>query len=222
MNIYEFFLIDHYLIKMKIPLNVIGSGGHAKVIIDAANRFRKFTISVFDDDLNKQNKILCGIKIFVPTEHTISGKGVIAIGRNIDRLKISNRFNQIEWTSIIHPWSFVSDNLDIGEGTVIMAGAIIQPGAKIGRHCIINTGACIDHDCVIDDYVHIAPGVALAGGVKVGEGTLIGVGTSIVPNVTVGKWATIGAGSAVISDIPDYSTAVGVPAIIKKINNESI
>jgi acetyltransferase EpsM len=102
-----------------------------------------------------------------------------------------------------------------------MAGVIIQPGSTIGRHCIINTGACIDHDCFIEDFVHIAPKAALAGGVMIGEGTLIGIGSSIVPNVTIGKWSTIGAGAAVICDIPDNCIAVGVPAYVKKIENEA-
>ena len=101
-----------------------------------------------------------------------------------------------------------------------MAGAIVQPGAKIGRHCIINTGACVDHDCIIEDFVHIGPNSALAGGVTVGEGTFVGIGSSVVPYVTIGKWSTIGAGSAVITDIPDNCMAAGVPALIKKILND--
>jgi len=204
---------------------IIGAGGHAKVVIETALINSVEINGILDDFYGSDFTSLMGVslvgKINVLATNNIY-RATIAIGNNRIRKNIASSYQMVKWRSVLHHNTIISSTAYIGEGTVIMAGAIIQAGAKIGRHCIINTGACVDHDCVIDDYVHIAPGVTLAGGVKVGEGTLVGVGTSIVPYVTVGKWATIGAGSAVISDIPDYSTAVGVPAIIKKINNESI
>ena len=202
-------------------LNVLGSGGHSKVMISLIKHATSFEMKLYDDAHSNNQIFNNDLKICGPINEQISGPSIIAIGNNRVRKNINSICFAADWVKLIHANAIIADDVSIGDGTVVMAGAIIQPGAKIGRHCIINTGACIDHDCVIDDYVHIAPGVALAGGVKVGEGTLIGVGSSIVPYVTVGKWATIGAGSAVVSDIPDYSTAVGVPAIIKKINNES-
>jgi acetyltransferase EpsM len=45
-----------------------------------------------------------------------------------------------------------------------------------------------------------------------GEGSMMGVGSSVIPCVKIGSWATIGAGAAVVRDIPDGVTAVGVPA----------
>lgn len=203
-------------------LNILGVGGHSKVVIDIAVNSGVNISGLYDDNQNLYGMEYNGINLSGPIGSIESGNAIIAIGSNKVRKNIDDYHKKLKWKTLIHPSAVIADKVEIAEGTVVMAGAIIQPGAKIGRHCIINTGACIDHDCVIDDYVHIAPGVTLAGGVKVGEGTLIGVGTSIGPYVTVGKWATIGAGSAVVSDIPDYSTAVGVPAIIKKINNESI
>lgn len=207
---------------MNNNLNILGVGGHSKVVIDIALNLGINISGLYDDNQNIYGKEYNGISVLGPLSLIESGNAIIAIGNNKVRQTINDQLTKIKWKTLIHPSAVIADKVEIAEGSVVMAGAIIQPGAKIGRHCIINTGACIDHDCVIDDYVHIAPGVALAGGVKVGEGTLVGVGTSIVPYVIVGKWSTIGAGSAVISDIPDYSTAVGVPAIIKKINNESI
>lgn len=76
----------------------------------------------------------------------------------------------------------------------------------------INTGASIDHDNDIGDFVHIAPNATLCGHVTVGEGTFVGVGANVIPGVTIGKWCIIGA--VVVEDVPDYCTAVGVPAKI--------
>ncbi|MDQ2879214.1 MAG: hypothetical protein M3R41_09090 [Pseudomonadota bacterium] len=48
----------------------------------------------------------------------------------------------------------------------------------------------------------------------VGARTLVGVGAAIAPGVSVGRDCRIGAGAAVIRDIPDTATAVGVPALV--------
>lgn len=105
----------------------------------------------------------------------------------------------------------------MGEGTVVFHHAVIQASAIIGRHCIVNTSSSTDHDCTLEDFVHISPHATLSGNVMVGEGTHIGAGATVIPGITVGKWCVIGAGAVVTEDIPDYATAVGVPARIIKI-----
>ena len=177
-------------------------------------------IYIYDDNVERHDDFLKGIKILGPINELLNGIAICAIGSNIVRRNITIKLTMVQWTTLIHPSSYVSSDVEIGEGTVIMAGAIIQPGAKIGRHCIINTGACVDHDCIIEDFVHIGPNSALAGGVTVGEGTFVGIGSSVVPYVKIGKWSTIGAGSAVVNDIPDNCMAAGVPAVIKKMLND--
>ena len=94
----------------------------------------------------------------------------------------------------------------------IVQRAIIQANTVIGNHVLINTGITIDHDNVIGDFVHIAPGSFLCGHVEVGEGSLRGVGVTVRPGIKVGRWCTVGAGAVVTANLPDYCTAVGVPA----------
>ena len=199
---------------------ILGVGGHSRVVIDIAQNLGLDISGLYDDNPNTYGKEYNGIKVLGPINAIVSGTAVIAIGNNQIRKNIVDQSSPINWKTLIHPFSYISSNVEIGDGTVIMAGAIVQPGAKIGRHCIINTGACVDHDCIIEDFVHIGPNSALAGGVTVGEGTFVGIGSSLVPYVTIGKWSTIGAGSAVITDIPDNCMAAGVPALIKKILND--
>jgi sugar O-acyltransferase (sialic acid O-acetyltransferase NeuD family) len=201
-------------------LNVLGSGGHSKVIINLIQHATSFEVKLYDDAHSNNQIIKNGLKICGPINDQISGPSIIAIGNNRVRRKIHSICFTADWVKLIHDNAIIADEVSIGEGTVIMAGAIIQPGTKIGRHCIINTGACIDHDCVVEDFCHIGPNAALAGGVNVGEGSFVGIGSSVIPYITIGKWSTIGAGSAVIQDIPDNSIAAGVPAVIKKIINE--
>ena len=138
---------------------------------------------------------------------------IITIGDNTTRKKnvlASNR----KYGLVIHPSSIISKRAELGEGTVVMAGACINTSVVIGKHCIVNTNATIDHNCILGDYVHVAPSAALAGDIVVGEGSLIGIGAVVKPGIKIGKWCIVGAGAAVIRDIPDFTIVAGVPAKI--------
>lgn len=203
-------------------MNILGLGGHAKVVIDVADSLGYEISAVYDDDEKRHGSKFCGFLVKGKIENgSISGDAIIAIGNNKVRKEIDQRLStRTVWKKVIHPASIIAKGVEVGEGTVIMAGAIIQPGTKIGRHCIINTGACIDHDCKIADFSHIAPNSGIAGGVTIGEGAFIGIGTSITQYLEVGKWTKVGAGSVIINNIPSNCTAVGIPAKPIKYNNE--
>ena len=177
-----------------------GASGHAKVIIDILRANNETIEALFDDNEAVHN--LLGYPVLRSSE--VRGPLIIS---NI-RQKIAESLN-VTFGRSFHPSSIISDETEIGEGTVVMQGAIIQSDVRIGRHCIINTGASVDHECVIKDYVHISPHCTLCGNVQIGEGTWVGAGSIIIPGVKVGKWSVIGAGSVVTKDIPDNVLAVG-------------
>ena len=116
----------------------------------------------------------------------------IAVGNNANR-KHEAESRLGPFVILIHPNAIVSRTVEIGEGTVIMAGAIVQAHARLGKHVIINTGATVDHHCVIEDYAHIAPGAHLCGNVIVGEGALVGVGVGIAPGAVIPPWSLVKA-----------------------------
>ena len=113
---------------------------------------------------------------------------------------------------LIHPNAVVADDVEIGLGTVVMAGAVINPGAKIGNGVIVNTCSSIDHDCVLDDYSHVSVGAHLCGTVHVGKKTWIGAGATISNNIDICENCLIGAGAVVIKNLNTLGTYVGVPA----------
>lgn len=194
---------------------VFGAGGHAKVVVSTLLAAKVPVDGIFDDDERKQGCTILGVQV-IGTIAEAKGlppqTGVIGIGDNRVRKRIAEEFARWEWLSLVHPKAYVHSSVRLGPGTVVLAGAIIQPDTHLGSHVIVNTGATLDHDCVIQDFVHIAPGVHLAGSVWVEEGALVGAGAVAIPGVRIGAWAIVGAGGVVVRDIPPYVVAVGVPA----------
>jgi serine O-acetyltransferase len=104
----------------------------------------------------------------------------------------------------------------------LLTGIEIHPGARIGRRIFIDHGAgvVIGETSEIGDDVTIYQGVVL-GGVSlqkgkrhptIGNKVVIGAGGIILGPVTIGDGCKIGAGSVVVTDIPPYTTAIGIPA----------
>lgn len=193
-------------------INLFGASGHAKVIMDIIEAQGDRVGYLYDDTPHSNN--IHGYEIYKANNTEVVGPLIISIGSNTARRLISERY-KLKYATAIHPEATMSQSAAIGEGSVVMHGAIIQPDVVIGRHCIINSGASIDHECIIEDYVHISPHATLCGNVHIGEGSWIGAGATIIPGIKIGKWCTIGAGSVVIRDIPDGVTAYGNPCKVK-------
>ena len=211
--------------QSKRKLLLIGGGGHCKVILDILKYNNTYEIvGIYDDDTTKLGKRILGIEIkysgykdLIRLFKNGITDAFVAIGSVGDpdiRINFFKKLKKIGFNLPIIKSSraVIAEDVKIGEGTVVMHGAIINPGTKIGKNVIINTGSIIDHDCTIHDHVHIAPGVTLSGGVKVGYATHVGTGASIIQNIHIGERTIIGAGSVVTKDIPNNVIAKGVPA----------
>ena len=106
----------------------------------------------------------------------------------------------------------------------------IHPAAQIGRGVFIDhaTGVVIGETARVGNNVSMLHSVTLGGNgkekddrhPKIGDGVLISVGAKILGNIQIGECSKIGAGSVVLSDIPPFSTAVGVPAqVVGKVSS---
>jgi sugar O-acyltransferase (sialic acid O-acetyltransferase NeuD family) len=196
------------------PLLIIGSGGHAKMIISTALAAGRRIAAVLDDNRERWGQHVLGHEVSGPiaqVERLADLPAVIAIGNGAVRRRIAQEWPRA-WATLIHPHAFVDPTAKIGEGTVIAAGAVVQPDAVIGRHAVLNTGASVDHDCRLGDFVTTGPGAHLSGNVTVGDGVLLGVGCCVKPGVQIGQETTVGAGAAVVRDLPPHVVAYGVPA----------
>ncbi len=106
-------------------------------------------------------------------------------------------------------------------------GIEIHPGAELGQRIFIDHGMAvvIGETAVIGDDCTIYQGVTLGGTGKhtgkrhptIGKNVMIGAGAKILGPVVIGDNARIAAGAVVLNDIPENSTAVGIPARVARI-----
>ena len=200
---------------MRKKVIIIGASGHGKVVADIIQKSGDILLGFLDDNKSLPDQ-LSGITILGTVndyKKYSQAKFIIAIGNAEIRERISKEVKTDSWYTAIHPNAVIS-KLDtrIDQGTVVMANAVINPGAVIGKHCIINTGAIVEHDNTIEDYVHVSVGAQLAGNVRIGRKTWVGIGTTIKNNVSICSECTIGAGAVVVKDIVDKGIYVGLPA----------
>ncbi len=198
---------------------IIGGSGHGKVVADIVINSGDEVAGFLDDD--ESIKECAGLKVLGKPEDYkkyACCEFVIAVGNAEIREKISTKMPEVKWYTAINPTATVSKlDVKIGDGTVIMPGAIINAGTKIGKHCIINSGAIVEHDNVIEDFSHISVGAKLGGTVTIGKSTWVGIGATVSNNIEICGGCTIGAGAVVVKDITENGTYVGVPA--RKIAN---
>ena len=112
----------------------------------------------------------------------------------------------------------------ISQSARFLTGVEIHPGATIGRGLLIDHGAgvVIGETAVIGDNCTIYQGVTLGGTGKhtgkrhptIGNNVMIGSGAKVLGPFSVGDNAKIAAGAVVLAEVPENSTAVGVPARI--------
>ena len=117
----------------------------------------------------------------------------------------------------------------ISQGAKFITGIEIHPGATIGKGFFIDhgTGVVIGETTVIGDNCTVYQGVTLGGTGKdvgkrhptLGNNVMVGAGAKVLGPFTVGDNSKIAAGAVVLKEVPDCSTAVGIPA---KVINKSV
>lgn len=202
---------------------IVGAGGHAKVVMEAIDPDKYLIVGILDKDTSKLHEKINGVEIiggdmeadqFYNQGVTCAVIAIGHIGNSTVRNDLFYRFKSIgyDMINVIHKTAIVSDNIELGQGNMVLAGAIINSGAVIMDNTIINTGVIVEHDAVIQNGVHLAPRTVIAGGTKIGENSFVGLGSVVIQGLKIGKNCIIGAGSTVIKDLSNNLLAVGSPA----------
>jgi serine O-acetyltransferase len=101
----------------------------------------------------------------------------------------------------------------LGRGFIIdhFGGIVISGYASFGDSCRIRNGVVVGLKDVSEPC---AP--------QIGNHVDIGAGAKLLGNIRIGNYVVIGANAVVLTDVPDYHIAVGVPAVIKPRRNLSV
>jgi UDP-perosamine 4-acetyltransferase len=202
----------------RVAVVIVGAGGHSKVIVDILEAIGSFEVVGFTSPSPADT--LFGYRHLGPDSilPRLFADGVTsafpAVGDNRVRRRLMGQLRSLGFLlpNAISPRAVLSPRARLGSGIAIMPGAVLNADASVDDGAVVNTGATVDHDCQIGAAVHLAPGTHLAGNVVVGLGSFLGIGCSVISCVLIGSWVTVGAGAAVIRDIPDHATVVGVPS----------
>lgn len=206
----------------KTRIFLFGASGHAKVVIDILERGGGAkVVFLVDDDASIKGARLLGYPVIggrpvLLARRKEAGSAIVSVGVNAARLALAAWLEGegFDFACAVHPSAQVGREVILGSGTVVMAGAVVNPDCTVGCHCIVNTSASIDHDCRVGNGVHVAPGARLCGGVEVGDGAFIGAGAVVTPGQRVGADAIIGAGAVVLGNVPARAVVAGNPARI--------
>lgn len=204
------------------PLLLLGAGGLAREVLAAVragdNGWK--VLGALDDDPARHGADLDGVPVLGGTElaHEHAEAAVVACvasaldpagrGRLVYRLDLPAQ----RWATVVHPAASVAAGTSLGEGTVLLAGAVVTAPQRVGRHVLAMPHVLITHDDEVGDFVTLAGRAALAGGVVVERGAYLGAGALVREGVRIGEGALVGMGAVVLTDVPPGQTWAGVPA----------
>ncbi|OQS46753.1 acetyltransferase [Chromobacterium violaceum] len=210
---------------MSRPVIVIGAGGHAAVVADALLESGIEVLGYTDPDARLHGALRLGLPVlggdealagYAPAQvRLVNGLGFVSgSGREAARARTQQALQAQGWTfaSAIHPSAWISRHAVLADDAQVLAGAIVQAGARIGAGSIVNTGAVVEHDSSVGAWCHVATRATLCGQTRIGDGCLIGAGAVLRQSVSLGADTVIGAGAVVLRDSAGGEILCGVPA----------
>lgn len=146
-----------------------------------------------------------------PAENVV----VLAVGAPKIRARLEQQYlgKGFSFPSLVHPSAIIGPHVEIGEGTIVMAGTVLETHLSIGRHCLLNVLVSVAHECRIGHFCNLGPGVHLPGRVSIGDRSDLGAACTFRPGIDIGSETIVGAGAVVVKNWPGHVTIAGVPAI---------
>lgn len=188
-----------------MKLALYGYGGHAREVAAQIGERVEFYV---DDEYAAG--IAKPISKFNPTTHCM----IIAVGDSRSRFDVVQRLpKETTYSTFIHPTALILDNnIEIGEGSFIGAYSILTTNIKIGKHALLNRANHIGHDTTIGDYFSAMPGAIVSGNVTIYDCVYMGTNSSIREKLSIHSLSTIGMNAAVVKNIKEPGTYIGIPA----------
>lgn len=197
------------------PVLLIGGGGHCRSVIDVIESGAQYRVAgivqpatdglapILGYPVRGDDDALPGLLGHTPC-------ALVTVGQLKDASLRQHLFGKLldlraEIPFVVSPRAHVSRHAQLGPGTVVLHGALVNAAARIGENCIINSMALVEHDARIGPHCHISTGARVNGDVEIGAGCFIGSGTVIHQGVTIGAGSVIGAGCVISRDVAAHT-----------------
>ena len=202
---------------------IIGASGHGGMILDCIEKEGRFRVMGFLDSFKTKGTKLNGYEVLgsekdlplLIDKFNLYGVA-LAIGNNWTRKRVAEKIRSVapdlKFVTSIHPSCIIGKDVTIGQGTVVMAGAIINANSRLGDFCILNTNSSLGHDGNMLNFSSIASGVSTGGNLFLGRFSAISLGANVIENIIIGEHSVIGAGSLVVENVKSYLVVYGSPA----------
>lgn len=185
---------------------LLGSGGHAKSVVDAIEAKGLYEITGFTDCAEQATFSYRGYGVLGTDAclETLFRSGIRHafvcvgyLGKGTVRNRLYAHLKEIGFTLpvIADPSAVLARDARIGEGTFVGKRTVINSDAFIGKMTILNTGAIIEHDCTVGDFSHVAVGAVLCGGVSLGANSMIGANATVIQGVVLPENSFVKSGS---------------------------
>ena len=187
---------------------IIGCEAGAKTLFGYLSTDDRYEVVAFSVD----KEFISIDKLFdlpvIPIENLVSEYSpsdfsiVIGLGYkhlNAYRTTMFNRLKDMGYIieTYIHPSAIILNNNQIGEGSMIFAGVIIEPFSRIGNNTFVWANSVIAHNAEVGDNCWIASKAIISGNAKVLSNTFIGVNSTITNHVIVAENNIIGAATLI-------------------------
>ncbi len=209
------------VLRMK-DLYIVGAGGCGREVLQIIKEIHqiqgpKWNIKGFlDDTENPLEGKACDCNVvgtiqgYEPKENEVL---VMAIASPQAKQKLVPMLVQrgAVFESVIHPYAYLGEFNQIGNGVVIYGGFSMSVNVKIGNYVTL-LGSGLGHDVQIGDFSTVSGMCYILGNVVVGSGVFIGSNAVIAPHANIEDEAFVGIGSVVLRRVKKGKRVFGNPA----------
>jgi sugar O-acyltransferase (sialic acid O-acetyltransferase NeuD family) len=197
-----------------------GNSEGVRLALNVNDRERRWShIALLDDDPARHGRNLLGVVIEGPLSRLADvapgeAEVVNLVARTtLRRDAVARRLSQygVPFAQLIHP-SVDRRGAELAADVLVYEGAVLAPEVTIASGCVVFMRAVVGHESSLAEGCVMAAGSVLNARVVLERRVYVGANAVVLPELHVGADATLGACSAVVCDVPEGATAIGVPA----------
>lgn len=214
---------------MKKQLVIFGAGKIAEAISYYFNREDEYEIVAYvvDDAFATKDQFLGKplVKLSeVETNYSAKDYTIfVATGyQGINQLRAGKYdfFKQKGYSFASYVSPYVKGDFTVGENTIVMDNAVVQPCVEFGDNVFVWGGAMVGHHAVIHNHCWLTGGCQIGGIVDLGASTFIGLGAVIGNEVKIGQKCMIGASTLTTKSLNDKTVLLVGPTESHRLNSE--